>query len=172
MKIWFVNCLVILLFGLGFSDNGSPGCANGAREQNEKIEKEPEPRVVETHYFEDGLVIQESAKIKEAVLKNIQKHDSVIVFLKDKTEFIALVERHSVDVNNTITIRAKFVDYPMGYITMSVNDGVALGMINIPEKNIKYRIKTDTETGIIYYDKPDDADVIERDSVLIPPERP
>ncbi len=172
MKFWFVHCLIVLLLGLGFSDNGASGCSNSTNENNEKTETELKYKIADKQYTENGLVIMEDAQLTEAMVKNIEKHDSVVIRLDDKTKYNAIIERHNIDVNNTITIRAKFIDYPDGYMSISLNNGYVLGVINIPGKNIMYRIKTDTETNFIYFEKPEDSHYIEKDSVLIPPERP
>ncbi len=179
MKFWFANFLILLLFGIIFSDNSKPACSGGfsgsAQNENDKMQFSAKQKHGEKdHPDEDDqrFIIRDSVRLSEKHLKSWQEQDSIYIYIQDDIYLIAIIERYNIDVNKTISIRARFVNYPRGYMIMSSTNGITSGTIQIPEKNMSYRIKTSTEDKLIYIEEFVDKDVIEIDTVLIPPEGP
>ena len=72
--------------------------------------------------------------------------DKIMVDLFDNQSYSTTIDRVDININGSLTIRARFDDYPMGYMLISYTDNNVLGTISIPEKNERYSIKSFAKT--------------------------
>ncbi len=100
--------------------------------------------------------------------------DKLLIELFDNDSNLATIDRVSRNVNGTLSIRARFDDYPMGYLILSETDNLVTASIRLTEKNERYRIKTDTESGYTYLKHLDISQLsfIESEPPLIPDDYP
>ena len=96
--------------------------------------------------------------------------DKIIVDLFDNESYSTTIDRINIDINGTLTIRARIDDYPLGYMLISYTDDNVLGTISIPEKNERYSIKSFAKTGITILNLIDveKMDVLDGGPSLIP----
>jgi len=92
--------------------------------------------------------------------------------LSDTLIINVTIDKAESDVNNTKTIRGRTEGYPQGILLLSSSDGVSFGFLRIPELGHDYRLKNNPQSGFIYVLKQKHYDIIERDSVLLPPPKP
>ncbi|GEM_PF-5797244 len=176
MKLWLISFFMILTFGFSFSDNNNFGCSNGLNDQKENNDKaeiiDKQEKGGDFICDDQKLIIRDSIKLSKELLKTQKEKDSFCVYISDTLYYNAIIESFNIDVNRTISIRAKFPKYPLGYMIMAFSDGITSGMIKIPEEDISYIIKTNASNKMIYLEEFVDPDEIGIDSVLIPPENP
>jgi hypothetical protein len=92
--------------------------------------------------------------------------------LSDTLTVNIVIEKIQSNVNNTKTIRGRAEEYPQGILLLSSTEGESFGFLRIPEIGIDYRLKSNPQSGFIYVLKQKHYDVIERDSVVVPPQKP
>lgn len=178
MKLHVLIYSFAIMLSLSLYNNGNTGCSNSS---NHEGKKEKDSKQIHSKQSNQELQQPEQDKIctekdsKKLAKINVdvkKKSDSIHINTPKEGRFLAIVERYNVNVNNTITVRAKIENYPKGILIMSTTDGITEGFIEIPEENLKYSIKTDPDSEITYLMEFVEPDVILTDSVLIPPEKP
>lgn len=179
MKIFPANLVMILFFVAGFSGNEKPGCSNNlsesAQNDGDKTGVAVNRQSCKNDPWEKDdktMTIRDSVRLTESLLKTWQEQDTIHIIIPDEEQLVAYIEKFSINIHNTISVRARFVNYPSGYMIITSTDGITGGTIKIPEKNMNYRIKTDPIDRMIYIEEFVNKDIIEIDTVLIPPEGP
>jgi hypothetical protein len=96
--------------------------------------------------------------------------DKITIPLFHGGSLASTIDRVNVNVNGTLTIRARLEDYPKGYLLMSVTHDLINATLSIPEKNEKYSIKSHHATGVTYLKRLDigKLDIIESGEDIIP----
>ena len=171
------------MLSLSSYTNNAPGCSDdstqtGKKENNKnqvrakqsKSTQEVEQSKQDEKYCEES--INDSKKLAKIKIDVKQKSDSIHIITPNNGHYLAIVERINVNVNSTVSVRAKIENYPRGVLIMSTYENHTEGIIEIPEKNLKYHIKTDTDNGITYLMEFVEPDLILTDTVLVPPEKP
>ena len=97
----------------------------------------------------------------------------ILNLFEDKT-YTGRIDWSQVDVNGTMTIRARIEGFDHGYLLMSTNGERSQGSIRIPENKELYHILSDSDgTRHLVMDVTwDSIDEVEGGPVLIPPGRP
>ena len=70
----------------------------------------------------------------------IAKGDELVLDLFPDTSYRAMVDRVSVDVQGSITIRGRLRNYPLGYVLISTTGDLSLASIHVPELGVEYKI--------------------------------
>ncbi len=100
-------------------------------------------------------------------------NDKLSIDLFDDT-YLTTIDRINQNVNGTLSIRARFDDYPTGYIIINKTGRHVSASVDIPEKNKRYSIRKDVERGVAYIKLLDiqKIDFIESAPPLIPDKKP
>ena len=93
--------------------------------------------------------------------------DTLCLAIPEGETYQAVVERYSINVNQTLTLRTSIPDYPSGYFIISVTNCTSSGIFKIPEVALAWRVYADTVTGVFSFSEVDPSMQIQRDSVLI-----
>lgn len=115
------------------------------------------PPFLSGHIFEPGqqdqpidYQIQQAASVdlNPAIVsyETISMQDTLKIELLNDEKQKAVIDRISVNVNSTLSVRARFIDYDMGYILISTTGERSLAKIHIPETGQLYLIKSDPES--------------------------
>lgn len=101
----------------------------------------------------------------------LMKGDTLLLSLFPDADYMAAIDRVTVDVNGTVTVRGRLADYPLGYILIATHDGRSMASIRIPEIGKRYAVVFDAVDHSHYLLEIDPArvDKIEDAPVLIPP---
>lgn len=83
-------------------------------------------------------------------VKSYSAGAKLFIELFDDKSYLTTIDRVNRNVNGTLSIRSRFDDYPMGYIILNKTDGYVTASIRLPEKNERYSINTDAESGLTY----------------------
>ncbi len=104
-------------------------------------------------------------------MDKVRKDDVLILNLFDDTQYRARIDRVSMNINNTVTIRARINNYALGYIILSTTDDLSMATIKIPENEEFYLVKSDPKTRQHYIlDIGDERNYIESGPPQLPPE--
>ena len=66
--------------------------------------------------------------------------DTLRLSLFDDRVYTAVVDRIAVNVNGTVTVRARLHDHPLGYLLISTTGGRSLASIRVPERAERYAV--------------------------------
>lgn len=99
--------------------------------------------------------------------------DVLIIQLFDDRIYESCIDRVVAQPNGTISIRARFDLFPMGYTIFSVYDGQFSGLVHIPELNEKYRLNAFDGSSSGYLKSLDvyNLDILEGAPTRIPDEK-
>ncbi|TVQ13156.1 MAG: hypothetical protein EA361_10095 [Bacteroidetes bacterium] len=93
--------------------------------------------------------------------------DTLCLTIPEGETYQAVVDRYSINVNQTLTLRTSIPDYPSGYFLVSVTNCTSSGIFKIPEVALAWRVYADTVTGVFSFSEVDPSMQIQRDSLLI-----
>ena len=82
--------------------------------------------------------------------EGLSQGDTLILNLFDDTNYAALIDRISLNVNGTVSIRGRLEAYPFGEVLISTTAGRSLVSIRIPETGEHYIIQSDPNTTTHY----------------------
>ena len=101
----------------------------------------------------------------------IAKGDELVLDLFPDTSYRAMVDRVSVDVQGSITIRGRLRNYPLGYVLISTTGDLSLASIHVPELGVEYKIvyEPDSRCHYLLENDPFTMDKLEDSPVVIPP---
>lgn len=100
-----------------------------------------------------------------------QQHDTIHILTPCKENYTAVVDRIRTTVPNTVTIRARIINHPGGYLIVTTHEKHTQGILEIPGKNLSYQIITDLPSGKTYLLELSGPDN-EKDASPIPPTTP
>ena len=103
----------------------------------------------------------------------VQVGDVLSLNLFPESSYSAVIDRKNKNINGTVAIRARIVDYPLAYMILSTTGNESLGLIRIPEKNESYEIMTNNRFGSEFLIEINES-IIATDMLpfaLIPPEQ-
>jgi hypothetical protein len=106
-----------------------------------------------------------------ALTDGIVKGDELVLNLFPDTAYNAAVDRVSVNVQGTITIRGRLRNYPLGYVLISTTGDLSLASIRVPELGVEYTIVYDPDSRAHYLldNDPLKMDTLEDAPAVIPP---
>ncbi len=78
--------------------------------------------------------------------QSLNTRDTLKIQLLDGEQHKVVIDRISPNVNGTLSIRARFSDYDMGYMIISTTGRRSLAKIRIPETGLLYLVKSNPET--------------------------
>jgi hypothetical protein len=102
----------------------------------------------------------------------IAKGDGLVLNLFSDTSYHATIDRVSINVQGTITVRGRLRNYPLGYVLISTTDDLSLATIRVPELGADFRIIYDPDSKAHYLLDNDPLKLNEMDdapAVLPPP---
>ena len=105
--------------------------------------------------FEEIRQVEINTLFLEDNAKYLKKGDKVTLNLFEKQQVTSTIDRINLNVNGTLSIRSRLDDYPMGYLIMSVTDGLVTASIRIPELNQRYSLKSHKSSGSSFLKKLD-----------------
>jgi hypothetical protein len=85
-----------------------------------------------------------------ATEKGLSKGDTLTLNLFDDKVYTARIDRLSVNVNGTVTIRGRIEGYSLGYVLISTTGDRSLGSVRVPEKGEYYLIQSEPLNRIHY----------------------
>ncbi len=103
---------------------------------------------------------------------NLGKLDTIIVQISKDESYFAIVDRINRNVNNTISVRAKFNEFSSAFLLLSSTNGNTEGVVKIPERNIIFQIKSDILSDIVYLTEVNEENEIEDEIFIHSPEKP
>lgn len=80
----------------------------------------------------------------------IRVNDTILLDLFNDKHYKAYIDKISVDVNGTLSVRSKLADYNYGYCVISTSDGKSFMIVEIPEMDELYLSKYDHKTDQNY----------------------
>lgn len=97
--------------------------------------------------------------------------DDLALNLFPDAAFQARVDRVSVDVQGTVSIRGRIKDYPLGHVLITTTGGLSLVKISVPEMGGAYLILNEPSSGAHYLLDldPSRLDELESSPAVIPP---
>jgi hypothetical protein len=106
-----------------------------------------------------------------ALSDGIAKGDELVLNLFPDTSYHATVDRVSVNVQGTITVRGRLRNYPLGYVLISTTGSLSLASIRVPELGVEYTIVYDPDSRAHYLldHDPLKMDKLEDSPAVIPP---
>jgi len=117
-------------------------------------------------------------RVRELIVNPLlQKHgkieinDTLILELFNNTKYKAIIEKTTLDINNSSILRAKIEGLDYSYVFISSNNGKTLMTVDLPEKDATYRLFYNEQLGnhlLIEVDKSKN-DEIENVPSMIPP---
>ena len=101
----------------------------------------------------------------------IAKGDELVLNLFSDTSYHATIDRVSVNVQGTITVRGRLRNYPLGYVLISTTGDLSLASIRVPELGVEYTIVYDPDSRAHYLldTDPSRLDKLEDLPAVIPP---
>ncbi|HBF89411.1 MAG TPA: hypothetical protein DDX39_12285 [Bacteroidales bacterium] len=127
-----------------------------------------------------GLIAFHNAvKYRQIVLSNRLENltpqnvnDTLVLDLFSDRKYSASIEKVSIDVNGTKSIRAKIIDYEYGYCVITISNGNVFMNIEIPELHEKYILRKHqaSQADYLLYLNNNLIDVLEGGESLIPSE--
>ncbi len=94
---------------------------------------------------DNASTFNEAKRLRELVLnqklqniKSVSVNDNILLDLFNNKQYKASIDKIDVDVNGTLTILAKLVDYDFGYCVISTFDGKSFMTVEVPESNELY----------------------------------
>jgi hypothetical protein len=169
-SLLFTVIISVFVFNAGFSQN------NKLLLISEKgIEKTSSDKS-DLWFFDNTAAVQRYAEValSQEILTYAydQKNSNTLSLnLFDDTNYEAVIDRTNVNVNGSHTVRVRINDSDYSYMLLSTTANRSLGIINIPAKDIQYKIISCPETNIHYLleMKISDLDYIEgTDDVMYP----
>ena len=106
-----------------------------------------------------------------ALTDGIAKGDGLVLNLFPDTSYHATIDRVSVNVQGTITVRGRLRNYPLGYVLISTTGDLSLATIRVPELGVEYTIVYDPDSKAHYLldNDPLKLDKLEDAPAVIPP---
>ncbi len=106
-----------------------------------------------------------------AMTDGIAKGDELVLNLFPDTSYQARVDRVSVNVQGTITVRGRLRNYPLGYALISTTGDLSLATIRVPELDMEYTIVYDPDSRAHYLldNDPSKLNKLEDAPAVIPP---
>jgi len=97
--------------------------------------------------------------------------DELTLDLFADASYVATIDRVSVDIQDTISVRGRLDECPASYILMSTNDGRTLASVRVPYENLHYLVFYEPQTGDHYLAEidPTKADEVQPAPPLVPP---
>jgi hypothetical protein len=83
-------------------------------------------------------------------IKSIHVADTILLDLFNNKQYKAFIDKIDVDVNGTLTIRARLADYGYAYCVISTCKGKSFLSIEVPENKEFYLSKYNHQTGKYY----------------------
>jgi len=83
-------------------------------------------------------------------LKSANVGDKTEMQLFDGIVLQSTIDRVSVNVNNTLTVRSRTDNYETGYMILTITNGSVFAKIEIPQLNKMYVIQNNTKAGTCY----------------------
>jgi hypothetical protein len=142
------------------------------------VEPEGRPAVAEARIAEAKGLFRTAARWQKVELSpriapghGIAPGDELIVNLFADAAYLADVDRVSVNVQGTITVRGRLRGYPLGHLLISTTGGISLGSIHVPELGAAYTILYDPDSKAHYLldHDPAQADELQEAPAVIPP---
>jgi len=115
------------------------------------------------------LTLKDSLNYDCQRITQLKDGDTLAIILPDEKIFKAIVNRSSLNINQTHTFSATIVDHPSGKLSLSTTRCVSMGTIIIPGLSVAWQIVTDREKSIVRINPIDDSQNLQKDDVLIPP---
>jgi hypothetical protein len=81
-----------------------------------------------------------------ALTDGIAKGDELVLNLFPDTSYHAMIDRVSVNVQGTTTVRGRLRNYPLGYVLVSTTGDLSLASIRVPELGAEYTIVYDPDS--------------------------
>jgi len=107
--------------------------------------------VVGSDIFKSAKRSRQVDLLKQITLAgSITNGDELVLDLFPGTSYHAKVDRVSVDVQGSITIRGRLQNYPLGYALISSTGNISIASIHVPELNMEYKIVYDPELQAHY----------------------
>jgi hypothetical protein len=106
-----------------------------------------------------------------ALADGIAQGDGLVLNLFPDTSYHATIDRVSVNVQGTITVRGRLRNYPFGYVLISTTGDLSLATIRVPELGVEYTIIYDPDSRAHYLldNDPLTLDKLEDAPAVIPP---
>lgn len=76
--------------------------------------------------------------------------DTILLYLFSNKQYKANIDKIEVDVNGTLVIRARLIDYNYGYCIISTFNGKSLIKIEVPDNNELFLSRYDHQTNTYY----------------------
>ncbi|MBP7210492.1 MAG: PKD domain-containing protein, partial [Paludibacteraceae bacterium] len=106
---------------------------------------------------EFSFVSENAKRFRELIINpifqstdKIRINDTIVLDLFVNKYYKAYIDKIAVDVNGTVIIRARFVDYNYAYCLISTFNDKSLIQIEVPEENELYMSKYDQKTNKYY----------------------
>ncbi|MEI6261899.1 MAG: M12 family metallo-peptidase [Deltaproteobacteria bacterium] len=107
--------------------------------------------VVGSDIFKSAKRSRQVDLLKQITLAgSIADGDELVLDLFPGTSYHATVDRVSVDVQGSITIRGRLQNYPLGYALITSAGNISFVSIHVPELNMEYKIVYDPESQAHY----------------------
>lgn len=171
MKIQRTCLLTLCIFFLNFS-------AALAAEFSLIVEPEGHQAVIQAQkaevkgLFKSAVRWRRVGLLKRLTLtEGIAKGDGLVLNLFPDTSYHATIDRVSVNVQGTITVRGRLRNYPLGYVLISTTGDLSLATIRVPELGAEYTIVYDPDSKAHYLldNDPSKLDELEDAPAVIPP---
>ncbi|MHB8909623.1 MAG: M12 family metallo-peptidase [Syntrophales bacterium] len=159
-------CIVLLGFSAAHAAQFSLIVETGAHQavmQTQKVEEKP--------LFRSAARWRRVDLLKQLALPDgIVKGDELVLNLFPDTSYQATVDRVSVNVHGTITVRGRLQNYPLGYVLISTTGNVSLASVRVPELRLEYTIVYDPDSRAHYLldSDPSKMDKLEDSPAVIP----
>jgi hypothetical protein len=167
----FLLCIVFLSFS-----------AAQAAEFSLIVEPEGRQAIIHAQKAEEKGLFKSAVRwrrvdlLKQITLADgIAKGDELVLSLFPDVSYHATVDRVSVNVKGTITVRGRLRNHPLGYVLISTTGDLSLASIRVPELGLEYTIVYDPDSRTHYLL---DIDPLQRDkledspAVIPPPPKP
>ena len=172
MKIPRTCLLTLCIFFLNFS-------AALAAEFSLIVEPEGHQAVIQAQkaevkgLFKSAVRWRRIGLLKQLTLtEGIAKGDGLVLNLFPDTSYHATIDRVSVNVQGTITVRGRLRNYPLGYVLISTTGDLSLATIRVPELGAEYTIVYDPDSKAHYLldnDPSKQGELEDAPAVLPPP---
>lgn len=126
-----------------------------------------------------SINFKEAKRIRELDLNHkvqtmelIHINDTIFLDLFEDKKYKAYIDKMDTDVNGTLTLRARIVDFEYSYCIISTFDGKSFMTIEVPENNEIYTTKYNHQTNKYYLMQIDKSNqkILEGAPPLIPPD--
>lgn len=145
------SILLIFVIICIFNANAQFKLININENQQEKFTELNVSEIKSDDFFNEAKRVREFVPNKKIQNQEYYKiNDTLLMDLFDDKQYKAFIDKSSVNINGSSSIRARLIDYKYGYCLISTTDGYTHIYIDIPELHERYLLKKHPYSDIMY----------------------